>query len=103
MTDREKQIEKIINITNTNIRHLYEFSSYKNKKILSKYIKNLEQIKYFLNKINNSNIHIEKECSICLNKIKNNIILHCGHNFCLDCFYKLNIRNINTCPICRKI
>ena len=42
------------------------------------------------------------ECSICLDKIKNEVILKCKHKFCKECIHKWLLEN-DTCPICRTI
>jgi len=42
------------------------------------------------------------ECSICLEKINDNMCkLKCGHKFCVDCFSNLT-RTSNNCALCRR-
>ena len=55
----------------------------------------------------NPNLIIETEnCCICFDELKKNnkVILPCGHQNCLQCFIKLNLRkssNTHRCPMCR--
>ena len=44
----------------------------------------------------------EKDCSICLDEIRDIKILECGHYFCNECITKSLSVN-NKCPICRVI
>ena len=37
------------------------------------------------------------ECSICMNNIKNTVVIPCGHTYCNEC-----IGNQDTCFICRE-
>ena len=48
------------------------------------------------------NKYFKKECSICMNDIKDKYILNnCGHSFCRECINKwVSIYN-NKCPLCR--
>ena len=39
-----------------------------------------------------------KECPICLETIKNLVVINCGHSFCEKCIKNINI----TCPMCRE-
>jgi len=59
---------------------------------------------YFKNQIENlknlKNLKNEK-CIICLNNIKNIIILNCGHIFCYNCIINSFIFK-KECPICRE-
>ena len=98
--NNQKQIEKIVKVNNPNL--INEYCSVINLKNLNNLIKDGEYIKKFLKDLDNTDLHLEEDCSICLNKIKKNIIFYCGHNICLDCFYKLKIKNINCCPVCRR-
>lgn len=42
------------------------------------------------------------DCSICLEKLKNNLkILTCGHKLHVECFQELEKNNINRCPLCK--
>lgn len=52
--------------------------------------------------------NISVECAICLEKIKNNIVTKCNHNFCFKCIMQWietdNMNNIlfkASCPICK--
>lgn len=40
-------------------------------------------------------------CSICLETIKNEGIINCGHSFCKTCIHRWSRRN-NACPLCRE-
>jgi hypothetical protein len=42
----------------------------------------------------------ERECGICLEKIRNKIILCCNHAFCLECI-EVWVHYGATCPLCR--
>ena len=43
---------------------------------------------------------MEKECLICADKMKGQVIMECGHMCCTTCFAKHSRIN-NTCPFCR--
>lgn len=46
--------------------------------------------------------HEKEDCSICMEKINNKIILcNCGHKFCKCCIYRWLFKS-NTCPLCRQ-
>tara|TARA_B100000925_G_C21975076_1_gene459716 strand:- start:298 stop:981 length:684 start_codon:yes stop_codon:yes gene_type:complete len=41
-----------------------------------------------------------EECSICMDEMKGEVILKCGHKLCPECFAQHSRKN-NTCPFCR--
>ena len=45
---------------------------------------------------------LENECVICLNEMKEHILLNCNHKFHMNCLatWLMNNRN-KTCPLCR--
>ena len=44
----------------------------------------------------------EKNCLICMDIMRGNVILECGHECCVNCFAQHSRIN-NTCPFCRKV
>lgn len=42
----------------------------------------------------------KEECSICMDEMKGEVILKCGHKLCPECFAQHSRKN-NTCPFCR--
>ena len=46
------------------------------------------------------NIIEQNHCPICLNNLKNNVTLPCGHSYHSECILNWIEKN-NTCPICR--
>ena len=44
----------------------------------------------------------EKNCLICMDIMRGNVILECGHECCVKCFAQHSRIN-NTCPFCRKV
>ena len=42
-------------------------------------------------------------CSICLELFQNPKSLQCGHMFCENCLYKININYEIVCPLCREL
>lgn len=51
------------------------------------------------NKKNNSNV---EECNICMDEMRGEVMLKCGHKMCPDCFARHSRKN-NTCPFCRDV
>jgi len=47
-----------------------------------------------------TNHQYEKDCSICLEEIKDIKILECGHYFCNECITE-SLKTNNKCPVCR--
>ena len=65
-------------------------------------------INHFLKNQRKKNIEpINKECPICIDKIKNDLVLDCKHNFHKKClkeylkFYSDNNNILCNCPLCR--
>jgi hypothetical protein len=55
---------------------------------------------YPINIKQNKNVYDTDDCSICLDKLVNKLIMPCGHQFHTDCILDWFKKN-NTCPICR--
>lgn len=87
---------------NTNNNNLYNLQNEKKQLIEKKnlIIKYSIFLKTIIPKIKNKQV---ENCSICLNKIKNNeiIITKCCHIFCNNCINK-SINKFHNCPICRE-
>tara|TARA_B100001123_G_scaffold292113_1_gene325622 strand:+ start:4163 stop:4534 length:372 start_codon:yes stop_codon:yes gene_type:complete len=47
-----------------------------------------------------SNLLSDKDCEICFDEIKKEVILSCSHIFCNDCLSQWIVKK-NTCPKCR--
>ena len=47
-----------------------------------------------------SDLLSDKDCEICFDEIKKEVILSCSHIFCNDCLSQWVVKN-NTCPKCR--
>uniref|UniRef100_A0A6C0B422 RING-type domain-containing protein n=1 Tax=viral metagenome TaxID=1070528 RepID=A0A6C0B422_9ZZZZ len=76
--------------------HSYKPTVIKVKNPIKNKIKKLINpiIKIFNSTKNNT---ISKECPICLDNIKNLVVLNCGHAFCAECSKYISV----TCPMCR--
>jgi|TARA_B110000444_G_C18718398_1_gene537218 hypothetical protein len=46
------------------------------------------------------NITNVEECNICMDEMRGEVLLKCGHKMCPDCFAR-HSRKKNTCPFCR--
>ncbi|XP_060615323.1 E3 ubiquitin-protein ligase TRIM39 [Anolis sagrei] len=50
------------------------------------------------------NLQVEASCSVCLEYLKDPVIIECGHNFCRDCITRWweDLNRDFPCPVCRK-